>query len=268
MTEHDHIESAPGSGDGPFNPAGELVRFAEKLIEQGDVAQALECLHEALTRQPENLYITAVIQRAEKMRGTPGRSQRGPHLKPLTVTVDSRHPSGVRHGARRVAGRCRRARPPAHDGGQQAVRSRCIRRGLRVADESLLTRSRQPAGGRLRKADDACLEYPPQDRVPGILASAVRRRHEGPDRRHCRSRLSRSQQRPLRRIPRRASRSASGSWRSSARTMSRRSGAMLPRLRRTWLLRPTRAKPLRRRGRHLLVSATSTNTTARACCAG
>lgn len=97
MTEHDHIESTPGSGDGPFNPAGELVRFAEKLIEQGDVAQALECLHEALTRQPENLYITAVIQRAEKMRGAPGRSQRAPHLKPLTVTVDSRHPSGVRH---------------------------------------------------------------------------------------------------------------------------------------------------------------------------
>jgi hypothetical protein len=96
MTEHDHIESAASSGDGPFNPAGELVRFAEKLIEQGDVGQALECLHEALTRQPENLYITAVIQRAEKMRGAPGRSQRGPQPKPLAVTVDSRHPSGVR----------------------------------------------------------------------------------------------------------------------------------------------------------------------------
>jgi hypothetical protein len=95
MTEHDHIESAANSGDGPFNPAGELVRFAETLIEQGDITQALECLHEALTRQPENLYITAVIQRAEKMRGTPGQSQCGPQPKPLTVTVDSRHPSGV-----------------------------------------------------------------------------------------------------------------------------------------------------------------------------
>lgn len=96
MTEHDHRESTASSGDGPFNPAGELVRFAEKLIEQGDVAQALECLHEALTRQPDNLYITAVIQRAEKMRVGPGHSQRAPHPKPLTVTVDNRHPSGVR----------------------------------------------------------------------------------------------------------------------------------------------------------------------------
>jgi tetratricopeptide (TPR) repeat protein len=96
MTDHDHIESATNAGDGPFNPAGELVRFAEKLIEQGDVAQALECLHEALTRQPDNLYITAVIQRAEKMRGGPAHSQRAPQQKPLTVTVDSRQPSGVR----------------------------------------------------------------------------------------------------------------------------------------------------------------------------
>ena len=53
-----------GDGGPLAFPAGELVRFAEKLLEQGDVTQALECLQEALKRQPENVYIPAVIQRA------------------------------------------------------------------------------------------------------------------------------------------------------------------------------------------------------------
>ena len=97
MKDHLHIESGTGAADGRgvSNPAGELVRFAEKLLEQGDITQALECLQEAVKRQPENVYIPAVIQRAESMRQAPDKPRRTPGQSPLAVTVDSRHPGGL-----------------------------------------------------------------------------------------------------------------------------------------------------------------------------
>jgi len=98
MTDDIHNDLGPPDprGEAHFNPAGELVRFAEKLIEQGDLAQALECLHEARKRQPENLYIGAVMQRAESLQRARSRPLQAPPPKPLSITVDTREPSGVR----------------------------------------------------------------------------------------------------------------------------------------------------------------------------
>lgn len=72
MSEETNIDpsqqQANPSAEPPFNPVGELVRFAETLIDQGDYTSAISCLQEAQGRQPENQYILAVMGRAEALR--------------------------------------------------------------------------------------------------------------------------------------------------------------------------------------------------------
>jgi len=89
------LESSIPPADPPFNPVGELVRFAESLMDQGDYASAISCLQEAQGRQPENQYILAVMGRAEGLRNG-AVSPHGPTgVKALGITIGTHHTEGM-----------------------------------------------------------------------------------------------------------------------------------------------------------------------------
>jgi len=104
MSHEVYTGPAPASDDPSVNPIGELVRLAERLLEQGNLPKAMGYLSMAHAQEPENRYIAALMQRINLLSGegkaTPGTIQitalqqpqvhvKSTHLKSEASTQDT-----------------------------------------------------------------------------------------------------------------------------------------------------------------------------------
>ncbi len=85
-------------GESPGGNVRELIRAAEKFIASGEYHVALEQLSNARKIQPNNAYISAIMERILALQKEQERLAQNPveHDNPFTVTVGHEYPDGIR----------------------------------------------------------------------------------------------------------------------------------------------------------------------------